>query len=134
MVASLIVTVTLSTSPAFSVLLAIPVALAMATPDTLATDVATVRVLVEALETLPAASITYSWYRPSVAGARIELAVPPAVVMVAPATKLVVPAGANQTLPVASPELTIVTASSAALLTAAANTVSWLVGAKVSTR
>ena len=60
-VASLIVTVTLSTSPAFSVLLAIPVALAMARPETPAPNGATVRVLVEALETLPAASITYSW-------------------------------------------------------------------------
>ena len=46
-VASLIVTVTLSTSPAFSVLLAIPVALVMATPDTPAPNGATVRVLVE---------------------------------------------------------------------------------------
>ena len=59
---------------------------------------------------------------------------PLAVVMVAPATKLVVPAGANQTLPVASPELTIVTTSVAVLDTAAVNTVSWLVGAKVSTK
>ena len=50
-------------------------------------------------------------------GASIEVAVPPAVVMVAPATKLVVPAGANQILLAALPELTIVTADEAPLVT-----------------
>ena len=67
----------------------------------------TVKVAVEAEEMFPAASITNSLYVPSVAGVRILVAVPLAVVIVAPAVKLVVPDGANQTLLVASPELTM---------------------------
>ena len=65
---------------------------------------------------------------PPVLGARIEVAVPPAVVMVSPATKLVVSAGANQTLLPASPELEIVTAAAPFLVAAPENTVLWLVG------
>ena len=94
----------------------------------------TARVAVEALDTLPTASITKSLYEPSVAGAKIEVELPfVAFVMVLPSTKLVVPAGANQTLLVDAPELTIVTAANPFLLTSAANTVLWLVGAVAST-
>ena len=92
----------------------------------------TVKVAVEGLDMLPAASITNSLYAPASAGAGIVVAVPPAVVMVAPATKLVVPDGANHTLLVAFPELTIVTDAPPCLLTLDANTVSWFVGAVVS--
>ena len=56
-----------------------------------------------------------------------------ALVMVAPSAKVVVPAGANQTLLVASPELTMVTVAPPFLVTLAAKTVSWLVGAVLST-
>ena len=59
---------------------------------------------------------------PPVLGARIEVAVPPAVVMVSPATKLVVSAGANQTLLPASPELEIPTAAAPFLVAALKNT------------
>ena len=56
-----------------------------------------------------------------------------AFVIVSPATKLVVPCGANQTLLVASPELTIVTAAAPFMGAAPENTVLWLVGAVLST-
>ena len=60
-----------------------------------------------------------------VAGAKIEVAVPlAAFVIVTPSTKVVVPAGANQTLFVASPEETIATPAPPCLLAGAANTVS----------
>ena len=59
----------------------------------------------------------------------MEVAVPPAVVIVAPAEKEVVPEGANQTLLEAVPEETIVTVAPPILVTEAAKTVSWLVGA-----
>ena len=52
----------------------------------------------------------------------MEVAVPPAVVMVAPAEKEVVPDGANQMLLVASPELTTVTLAPPCLVTLAENT------------
>ena len=61
------------------------------------------------------------------------VAVPPAVVMVAPALNTVVPLGANQMLLVASAELTTVTVAPPCLETLVANTVSWLVGAVLST-
>jgi hypothetical protein len=51
------------------------------------------------------------------------VAVPPAVVIVGPATKLVVPAGANQTLLLASPELTMVTAAPPVVVTLGVKTV-----------
>ena len=53
----------------------------------------------------------------------MEVAVPPAVVLVAPDTKLVVFNGANQTLPSASFALTIVTAAEPGRIALAANTV-----------
>ena len=69
----------------------------------------TVKVAVDSAEEIPAELTTNILYDPSVAGARIEVAVPPAVVIVAPAEKTVVPEGANQILLVAFPELTTVT-------------------------
>ena len=96
------------------------------------TVVSTVRVCVDGLETLPAASSTNSLYAPPVDGARIEVASPAALVMVAPAMKVVVPAGANQTVLPAPPELTIATAAEPALVASAAKTTFWLVGTTVS--
>ena len=66
------------------------------------------------------------------AGARIVVAAPPAVVIVEPAVKAVVPDGANQTLLVASPDETMVTLAPPTLETDEAKTVSSLVGAVVS--
>lgn len=56
-----------------------------------------------------------------------------ALVMVGPAVKVVVPDGANQTLLVASPELTMATVAPPILVTLVAKTVFWLVGAVLST-
>ena len=56
-----------------------------------------------------------------------------AFVILAPATKVVVPAWANHTLLVASPELTMVTVAPPFLVTLVAKTVFWLVGALLST-
>ena len=68
------------------------------------------------------------------AGAKIVVEVPlTALVVVALATKLVVLEGANQTLLVLSPEETIVIVAAPAVLVAEAKTVSWLVGAVLST-
>ena len=54
----------------------------------------------------PCASRTWSLYVPALAGTAMEVAVPDAAfVIVAPATKVVVPAGANQTVFAAAPLL-----------------------------
>ena len=63
----------------------------------------------------------------------MDVAVPPAVVMVAPALNDVVPVGANQIALDASPELTTVTLAPPSTASADANTVFWFVGAALST-
>lgn len=93
----------------------------------------TVKIAVDAEEILPAASITYNLYAPAVAGASIDVAVPLAVVIVAPAENDEVPFGANQTEPPDSPPLTRVTVAPHGLSALVANEVSCVVGAKVST-
>lgn len=93
----------------------------------------TVNTAVEAEEILPAASITYNLYAPAVAGASIDVAVPLAVVIVAPAENDEVPFGANHVAPPDSPPLTIVTVAPHCLSTLVANEVSCVVGANVST-
>ena len=96
-----------------------------------------VRVAVDCGDTLPAASNTYILYAPAVEGAVMLVAVPPALVMVVPLAvnwlAKVKPAGANHTVLVASPELTIVVEAPPILDTLAANTASWLEGAVLST-
>ena len=82
---------------------------------------------------MPAASTTYRRYVFAAVGARIEVAVPLAVVKLGPATKLV-RYGANQTLPFTSFGLAIVTAVPPSMVSDAANKVFWVVGATVSTR
>ena len=62
----------------------------------------------------------------------MEVAVPPAVVLVAPAVNDVVPEGANHMALVASPEETTVTAAPPTAEAEAAKTVFWFVGATVS--
>ena len=63
----------------------------------------------------------------------IEVAVPPALVIVADSTKLVVPAGASQTEFAASPLETMVKAALPLAEAEAARTVFWLAGAVLST-
>jgi hypothetical protein len=84
----------------------------------------TVKTAVEAEEIFPAASMTYNLYAPAVAGARIDVAVPLAVVIVAPAENDEVPFGANHVDPPVSPPLTIVTVAPHCLSTLVANEVS----------
>ena len=96
--------------------------------------VSTVSVAVDAEDALPAASRTKSLYVPAVAGALIDVAVPPAVVMVDPAAKDVVPDGASQTALDAVPEEVIVIEALAFFVVLVANTASWLVGAVLSKR
>ena len=81
----------------------------------------------------PARSSTNSLYEPAVAGAKIDVAVPDAaLVIVAPAVKVVVPLGANHTSFEAVPLETMVTAPPPVRLEDAAYTVFSLVGAVVS--
>ncbi len=78
-------------------------------------------------------SITNILYVPVVAGDRIVVDVPLAVVIVAPAVNVLVPDGANQTLLLAFSEETMVTSAPPVLEIEDANTVSWLLGAVLST-
>ena len=83
----------------------------------------TVNVAVEAEDMFPAESITNNLYVPAIAGASIDVAVPLAVVIVAPAVNDVVPDGANQVAPPVSQPLTRVTVAPHCLSTLVANEV-----------
>ena len=71
---------------------------------------------------LPDEFTRHNLYVPAVDGAAIVVAVPAAVVIVGPCEKLVVPAGANQTLFEEFPLLLIFTAAPAPMAQLAGNT------------